>query len=110
MQEIIKDGYKLPFIKDCPSFYAKNNASSRSHPEFVEDAIEKLLEANCIKEVDSMPYVCNPLTVAKGKKLRLVLDLRHVNARLEKQKFKYEDLKTFSKMFEKGSLRKRTVA
>lgn len=49
-----------------------------------------------------MPFVCNPLTVAEGNKPRLVLDLRHVNWFLEKQKIKYEDLRTFTKIFEQG--------
>ena len=48
-----------------------------------------------------MPYCCNPLTVAESSKLRLVLDLRHVNKYLEKQPFKYENLGTVKKIFEK---------
>ena len=55
-----------------------------------------------MKEVDQRPFCCNPLTVAGGKKLRLVLDLRHVNACLRKFKFRYENLKTLEKIFEKG--------
>ena len=39
-----------------------------------------------------MPYCCNPLTVAEGKKLRLVLDLRNVNPYVQKKKYRYEDL------------------
>ena len=41
-----------------------------------------------------MPYCCNPLTVAEGKKLRLVLDLRNVNPYVQKRKYRYEDLDT----------------
>ena len=99
---IIENGYSLPFVEECTSFYARNNASSLRNRKFVEEAIERLLQTNCIKESDSIPFVCNPLTVAEGAKLKLVLDLRHVNQFLEKQTFKYEDLKTFAKMFEQG--------
>ena len=100
--DIIDHGYRLPFAHPCPPFLAKNNASSRNHPEFVTEAIQKLIKQNCVKEVDQVPFCCNPLTVATGKKLRLVLDLRHVNAHLKKFRFRYENLKTLAKIFEKG--------
>ena len=41
------------------------------------------------------------MTVAnKNSKLRLVLDLRHVNQYVQLDKFKYEDLTTFAEIFE----------
>ena len=98
---IINDGYRLPFIEFCPPFAAKNNASSLKHPEFVSEAIQKLLDANCVKEVDNIPHCCNPLTVAGKEKLRLVLDLRHVNEYLRHCKFRYENLKTLEKIFDR---------
>ena len=45
------------------------------------------------------PHCVNPVTVAKGKKLRLVVDLRHVNKHVCKQTFCYEDLKSLSQLF-----------
>ena len=54
------------------------------HPEFVVKAIGELLCNNCIVEHDFPPYCVNPLTLAEGKKLRLVIDLRHVNAFVSK--------------------------
>ena len=89
---IIKNGYILPFVTTPPKFYAKNNQSSLRHKDFVESEIENCLRKSYIVETDGIPYCCNPLTVAEGKKLRLVLDLRHVNPHLKKSKFKYEDL------------------
>ena len=100
--DVIDNGYRLPFDHPCPPFLAKNNASSRNHKAFVAEAITKLLKQNCAKEVPQPPFCCNPLTVATGKKLRLVLDLRHVNAHLKIFKFRYENLKTLMKIFEKG--------
>ena len=50
-------------------------------------------------EEQSKPAHCvNPLSVVKGKKLRLVLDLRHANGHL--QSFRYEDLRSLSLLFE----------
>ena len=51
-----------------------------------------------------MPHICIPLSVVEsssGKK-RLVLNLRHLNRFLWKQKFKYEDLRVAMCLFEKG--------
>ena len=45
----------------------------------------------------------NPLTVVEGKKLRLVIDLRHVNQFLVKTKFKYDDLRSLSQIVEENS-------
>lgn len=97
---MIKHGYRLPFNLQPPSFAAKNNASSLKHKEFVAHSIKQLLKDGCIEEVSNVPYCCNPLTVAEGNKLRLVLDLRHVNDYLTFPKFKYEDLKIVSQHLE----------
>ena len=99
---IVDNGYRLPFAIPCPPFLAKNNASSLNHKDFVSEAILKLVKQKCAKEVFQPPFCCNPLTVASGKKLRLVLDLRHVNAHLQKFPFRYENLKTVAKIFEQG--------
>ena len=48
------------------------------------------------------PCCVYPLTVAEGKKLRLVIDLRHVNKYLVKFRFKYEDLLSLSQVHEEG--------
>ena len=68
----------------------------------MRDAISELLSNGCIIEQNFPPFCVNPLTVAEGKKLRLVLDLRHVNSYLVKLKFKYEDLRSLSQMLEQG--------
>ena len=101
---IIKNGYTLPFENGefPPPFFAKNNASALKHKAFVEKSIKELLENKCIKEVKSIPHCVNPLTVAaKDEKLRLVLDLRHVNNYVKVDKFRYENLKTASEFIEK---------
>ena len=56
------------------------------HPQFVQEA--KFLSSDCIQEHSEPPYYVNPLSVAEGKKLRLVIDLRQVNPCLFKLSFK----------------------
>ena len=67
----------------------------------MEEAIGKLLKQGCRKQVEEMPFCCNPLTVAGDKNLRLVLDLRHINAYLRKPKLRYKNIKTLERIFEK---------
>ena len=64
--------------------------------------LEELLCNNCVIEHEFPPYCVNPLTVAEGKKLRLVIDLRHVNAFVSKVKFKYEDLRSLYQVLEEN--------
>ena len=100
--DIIRNGYGLPFTSIPQDCFIKNNKSALMHPKFVEDAIFKLLEDGCIQEVSSPPRCVNPLSVAEEKKLRLVLDLRHVNPHLHCPKFKYDDLACLSEIFEQN--------
>ena len=79
VEDIITNGYTMPFTSIPSPFYASNNRSSLRHPQFVSPAITKSQQNKCVEELKQKPYCCNPLTVAEGKKLRLVLDLRHVN-------------------------------
>ena len=73
-------GYALPLKAfPAPAFYT-NNLSAYKHSQFVEEAIAKLLKNRCVAETFSAPRVVNPLTVAEGKKLRLVLDLRYIQS------------------------------
>ena len=58
---IIEKGYSLPFIKQCPPYFAKNNASSLRNTEFVEDAIEKLVQGGYVKEIFMFLTVAIPL-------------------------------------------------
>ena len=100
VKSVIKFGYSLP-LKSFPAAASfRNNCSALRHADFVQDAIHKLLKNRCILETTTTPHVVNPLTVAEGKKLRLVLDLRYVNQFLQNQTFKYEDLITLSEVFE----------
>lgn len=99
---IIENGYGLPFVNEPPAFFAKNNKSSLENNDFVEHAITDLLEKGCVREIKQPAFCSNPLTVAESHgKLRLVLDLRHVNKYLQEYKFKYENLEIIAQLLEK---------
>ena len=91
-----------PFRKPPAKVPRKNNQSSLRNASFVEEDIAKLMDFGCIEELSVRPFCCNPLTAAESEKLRLVLDLRHVNQYVSQNKFKYEDLRTFAQLFDEG--------
>ena len=99
---LFSEGNRLPFVRFPDKCHLRNNRSAVRHPQFVEEAISKLLLIDCIQEHCEPLYCVNPLSVAEGKKLRLVIDLRHVNPCLFKHSFKYEDLHCLSKVFEQN--------
>ena len=88
---IIEFGYAIPFVSLPDSCYLKNNASSLKQENFVRGEIEELLLHGYIEELATVPFCCNPLTVVTGHKMRLVLDLRHVNKHVQYLPVKYDD-------------------
>eukprot|EP00731_Ephydatia_muelleri_P018538 Em0011g578a len=77
--------------------------SAQLESEFVSKAVVELLAGGYVERSSEPPTVCSPLSVVvsgAGKK-RLVVNLRHVNQYLWKQKFKYEDLRVAMTMFSK---------
>ena len=101
--DVIKEGYKIPFISTPPPKHYSNNASAVREADFVDQAIAELLAENRVEELSSRPAILNPLTVSvqtSGKK-RLILDLRHINLHVFKQKFKCEGLHTIRDVFSK---------
>ena len=97
--DVIKEGYKIPFICTPPTKHYSNNASALREADFVDQAIAEFLAHNRVEELSSPPVILNPLTVSvqsSGKK-RLILDLRLINL----QKFKWEGLHTIRDVFSK---------
>ena len=66
----------------APALLSKNRSALRKS-NFVQGAIEKLLNNQCIVETLSSLDVVNPLSVSVGKKLRLIYDLKYVNQFLQ---------------------------
>ena len=92
---IITRGYRLPFARYPPPCFLANNRLAFQHPEFVSQAMCKLLENDCIIEHSTPPFCANPFSVAEGKKLGLVIDLRHVNNFLVRFQFSLS-MRTFA--------------
>ena len=82
-------GYHLPSIP--------HSAFSRT-----TDQRSELLSNGCIVEHVVPPFCLNPLTVAEGKKLRLIIGLRHVNNCLVECRFKYVGLRSLSQVLDEG--------
>ena len=97
-------GYALPFTSEPKPAVFSNNRSARGNKEFVTSEILKLLKLGCIREVNrGEVHTINPLSVTdNGKKLRLISDLRYINQHLRVPRTKYEDMRTFRDLFEKG--------
>ena len=101
---IIKNGYTIPFHSIPKGVHLPNNYSSKTRPLFVRKSIDELLQKGAVVELDDKPTVINPLTVScKGSKLRLVLDLRHINPHIFRQPCKIEGAETLSKFLPRSS-------
>jgi len=94
----------IPFFELPTPFFKANNSSALSNSLFVSQAVNELLHANRVEEIFCVPDIVNPLSVStrSSGKQRLILDLRHVNSFIFKQKFKCEDLNVAIQIFNKG--------
>ena len=102
--DTIEVGYIL-FLKSEPTpYFTANHQSTSEHSTFVQESVAQLCSTGCVTEVHTRPFICSPLSVVVGRsgKERLVINLRHLNKFLWKQKFKYEDLRVAMLLFEKG--------
>ena len=83
--DVIDNGYKILFENAPTSFSFKNRGSTNQHSDFVNQSILELLDLGCIKEFSNPPEFCNPWQVAvqSSGKLRLILDLSHLNTMLK---------------------------
>ena len=100
----IESGYVLPLISNPTPYFRPNQQSALDNADFVEQSVSDLLSNRCVKQIGTIPCICSPLSVvvsSSGKK-RLVINLRHLNRFLWKQKFKYEDLRIAMLLLEKG--------
>ena len=101
---VIENGYVLPLKSEPTAYVQVNHISAKKNSSFVEESITALCAAGCVVEVAQRPHICSPLSVVEsgsGKK-RLVINLRHLNRFLWKQKFKYEDLRVAMLLLEQG--------
>ena len=61
---IVKDGLKLPFLKEMPVFWYKNNATARNDMNFVRSKVDEWCKSGFVQKVDFRPKHISPLTVA----------------------------------------------
>ena len=101
---IIQSGYIIPFYNFPPTAFLSNNRSALLEKEFVFAEIKALLDKHCVSKVSTPPTVINPLSVSHQRegKLRLILDLRHVNEYVMKQTLKLEDITQARQLFSVG--------
>lgn len=66
--DVIKEGYKIPFMAQPTPVLLKNNTSAIKHREFVTTAINELLESGCVVEQSNIPFCVIPLTVSVKKR------------------------------------------
>ncbi|KAK5985976.1 reverse transcriptase [Trichostrongylus colubriformis] len=90
------NGYTIPFDEAPePPHRDGNRKSALRHAVFVDITITDLISNGAIKEVAN-PQVANlfvhPLSVAEGRKLRLVLDLSSLNKYVTKEYVKFDDM------------------
>ncbi|EYC09841.1 hypothetical protein Y032_0058g2849 [Ancylostoma ceylanicum] len=74
---------------------SRNRKSALEHSNFVCSEISDLLKTGAVRKVNNSHLSSlhvHPLSVATGKKLRLVLDLSHLNKFVDAPKFKIDDL------------------
>lgn len=91
--DVIKHGYKIPFLETPACSFSYNNRSALSNSEFVNSSIDEMVKCQYIVETPFKPVVVNPLSVSinKSGKKRLILDLRLVNRFIWKEKITFED-------------------
>ena len=62
--DVVRNGYKLPFIETPEPACFKNNRSALNEKEFVEGAIRELVEIGGVHECRTPTRVVNPLSVS----------------------------------------------
>ena len=90
----------------APACFIANHKGALEHTEFVSESVHDLLLAGAIQQVAVRPKCAHPLNVVpkKNGKLRLILDLRHVNQFLHRFKFKFETLTEAAMLVQPGDL------
>ena len=53
----------LPLNTEPPAHIQANQQSALEHSDFVNEAIEDLLNNGCVQKISAPPHVCSPLSV-----------------------------------------------
>ena len=83
--------------------YRKNNQSALLRADFVYAEFLRLEQLGCIKRVDYIPHVVNPMSCVFSKKWRCVLDASiGLNPYCRKRKITLDDLSCIHKILKRG--------
>ena len=111
VRQWIEHGFPLWWRRDTgpPAACHKPNHPScqeAAHRQFVSDSVRALHSAGAVGKVTDRPHCVSPLSVVpkKNGKLRLVLNLRHVNRHLVVPRFRYESLRDLGFLARPGDL------
>nr|CDJ98099.1 RNA-directed DNA polymerase (reverse transcriptase) domain containing protein [Haemonchus contortus] len=104
--DTIVNGYTIPFDEAPePPPRVGNRKSARDNAEFVDSNISELMASGAIERVPrnlSSDLMIHPLSVAEGKKLRLVLDLSSLNRYVTKEHVKFDDMEKVRHLLPRG--------
>ncbi|RCN38570.1 zinc knuckle [Ancylostoma caninum] len=93
-QDWVSVGFKINFIDSPPLQISlpNNRSTAFLNAEFVDGAVDELVQTGAVETVTEKPAIFSPLSVAEGKKLRLILDLSWLNEHVVKESIKFEDM------------------
>ena len=101
--KILDEGYTIPFLTNPKCINLMNNRSALENHEFVTEEIKVLLRTGRIIETEKVPFVVNPLSVSfRNEKKRLILDCRHINPHIFKERVKFDDWKVMLQFVEQN--------
>ena len=103
--ETVQEGYKLVFQGGTPppKFFKRNNQSALQRSDFVYEEFLRLEQLGCIKRVDYVPHVVNPMSCVFSKKWRCVLDASiGLNPYCVSRKITLDDLSCIHKILKRG--------
>jgi len=107
VKEWITNGVQLPFTVDCiPEYQEKNYSFTNKEYDFLSTEIRDLEIKGAIERVPGnvKPHCVSPIKCVpkKSGKLRLITDLRGLNAYVDAPKFSNEGINTVSELVQKG--------
>ena len=99
----VTEGVPVPFESQPPSFDLPNRPLSAVQWDFVNNEIATLLFSGAIERCNYQPVCVSPIFCVpkKGNKLRLILDLRLLNAACTRLGYKNEDIKLAADLVQK---------
>ena len=103
MLKVIEQGYALPIVELPEPASFENNPMNEDERSLLVQEIRNLVASGCVRECKREDLtVINPLKAKQNReKMRMILDLQYINNHLRSCRFKCEDLRTATNLFEK---------